>query len=411
LTIIEIIKQAQQTIFNNKLRTILTACIIGFGIMALVGIATAIESLKSNISSNFTSLGANSFSLKNKETSIRLGSQGRKPKIFKKITYDQAMAFKQLYSMPAKATISARIASTATVKSAFKKSNPNIVVFAVDENYFKANDLNTLTGRSISKIEMDQKSSTIVLGVDLAKLLFKNPLSAPGNWVTVGDKKYQVIGVLKSKGASQFTSLDNTCFIPLSIAKLVYGATNFNCVITVNVNTIALFKPALSEAEGLFRVIRKTQLSLENDFETQRSDDIAQTLIENIKYINLAAIFIGLITLLGAAIGLMNIMLVSVNERTREIGIVKAIGATNRIILLQFLMESILICQLGGLLGIVLGIIAGNSISFIFDSSFIIPYLWIIIGVLVCLFVGVIAGIYPAIKAAKLHPIEALRVN
>jgi putative ABC transport system permease protein len=168
-------------------------------------------------------------------------------------------------------------------------------------------------------------------------------------------------------------------------------------------------EPAKGEAIGLMRNIRKDRIGAENSFEITQSDSLAGIVIDSISTVTSAAAIIGIITLLGAAIGLMNIMLVSVTERTREIGIRKSLGATRSVIRRQFLTEAIVICQLGGLLGIILGVLIGNLISFAIGGTFIIPWLWIISGVTLCFFVGLLSGIYPAIKASNLDPIEALR--
>ena len=166
---------------------------------------------------------------------------------------------------------------------------------------------------------------------------------------------------------------------------------------------------AIGEATGLFRIIRGTPMGKDNDFEITKSDRLVSMMLDNLKYIRYAAIFIGAITLLGAAIGLMNIMLVSVTERTREIGIRKATGATSRTIRNQFFAEAIVIAQVGGLLGIIFGITIGNILSYIIGSSFIVPWLWILVGVILCFFVAIVSGYIPANKAARLDPIESLR--
>jgi len=182
-----------------------------------------------------------------------------------------------------------------------------------------------------------------------------------------------------------------------------------NYTISVSSNNVQDMEAAIGEATGLFRVIRGVRVSENNSFDIARSDNIAQALIENLRYVTMAATLIGLITLMGAAIGLMNIMLVSVTERTQEIGIRKALGATRKVIKQQFLAEAIVICQIGGVLGIILGILIGNIISIIIGNPFIIPWMWVIGGVALCVGVGLVAGYYPAAKASKLDPIESLR--
>ncbi|MEI7981477.1 MAG: FtsX-like permease family protein, partial [Bacteroidota bacterium] len=219
----------------------------------------------------------------------------------------------------------------------------------------------------------------------------------------------RVIGVLKSKGSSMGFSGDRSCFIPLNNVRTSFPRDNMSFNINVMAKRTDLVDAAVGEATSILRNIRKVPVGIDDTFEITKSDNIAKMLIENIKYVTLAATLIGFITLLGAAIGLMNIMLVSVTERTREIGIRKAIGATKRVIRNQFLVESIVIAQLGGMFGIFLGILVGNIISLLIGSAFLVPWTWIVTGVVLCFIVALISGIIPARKAANLDPIESLR--
>ena len=406
----EDIRLAMRSIAGNKLRTVLTMLIIAFGIMALVGIITAISAIQGSINQSFSAMGANSFSFRNKEVGVKIGKRGKKAKVFRDIKFDEALKFKQNFQFHADVCLSARINSTAQVTNGNLKTNPNVTVIGMDENYLKVSGYEILHGRFPSKNEIDEGENVCVLASDVVAKIFINSESAIGRVVSIGVKKYRVIGLLKSKGVSKFLSSDNIVFIGLINARRNWeGASNKSIVITTMVQDPGLLHPAIAEAEGMLRVIRQTPLTEENDFETQKSDDIAQELIGNLKYVSMAATIIGFITLLGAAIGLMNIMLVSVNERTREIGVSKAIGATKSTILQQFLIESMVICQLGGICGILLGIAAGNAVAILVGAPFVIPWIWVIGGIVICMVVGISAGIYPARVASKLNPINALR--
>ncbi|MDR4988735.1 MAG: FtsX-like permease family protein, partial [Bacteroidales bacterium] len=244
---------------------------------------------------------------------------------------------------------------------------------------------------------------------DVANTLFPGDTDPLGEIVSIANRRYQVIGVLKRQGAGLGFSEDLNCIIPYMTVRQDFSRPNMNYTIDVSTFDIETLDEAIAEATGLFRIIRGSRLGEPNSFDIAKSDNIAQALIENIRFITLAATIIGLITLVGAAIGLMNIMLVSVTERTQEIGIRKALGATRKVIKQQFLSEAIVICQIGGLVGIVLGILAGNGISVLIGNKFIVPWVWVISGVVLCFIVGVIAGYYPAAKASRLDPIESLR--
>ena len=404
----ENIREAIKSIKAQLLRTILTIMIIAVGITALVGILTSIDAMESSITDNFSSMGSNTLAIRNYGTGIRAGRGGKKAKTYERVNYDEAIAFKKRFDFPATVSVSMRATALATLKYQSKKTKPNIFVFGVDENYLLTNGYKLAKGRNFSPHDIRYGTHGVIIGSSIEKELF--PSSDPiDQIISIGSGKYRVIGVLEEKGSSIGFSADKNAFIPLTNARQYFAATEPNFLINVMTSSPEDLDPATGEALGLFRIIRGDRAGEEASFEISRSDNISQLLIENLSNVTLSATVIGIITLLGAAIGLMNIMLVSVTERTREIGVRKAIGAAASTIRNQFLIEAVVICQLGGLLGIILGILIGNLVAQFVGSGFIIPWAWMLLGITLCVVVGLISGIYPAFKAAKLDPIESLR--
>jgi putative ABC transport system permease protein len=398
-----------ESIKSHLLRTILTVMIIAFGIMALVGILTAIDSIKYFLNENFTMLGANTFSIRNREMMIQIGGRSNEPKMNARITYDQAMRFKEEFDFPAYVCMSTFATHTATVKYKSEKTNPNVAVMGTDENYMYTSGYEIAKGRNFNENEVYYGAHVVILGSEVEKDIFKANEDPIGKVISIGPGKYQIIGVLKEKGSSIGFSGDRRCILPLSNVSQYFPRPDRTFGIDVATKDPLKMDQCIGEATGLFRIIREDRVGEEQTFEISRSDSLATMLTDNIKYVTLAATFIGLITLLGAAIGLMNIMLVSVTERTLEIGIRKAMGATRTTIRNQFLVEAIVIAQIGGMLGIIFGMLIGNILSLIMKTSFIIPWPWIALGVTLCFVVALLSGIIPANKAAKLDPIESLR--
>ncbi|MBN2863899.1 MAG: ABC transporter permease [Bacteroidales bacterium] len=404
----ENLRVALNAIKSNKIRTILTICIIALGIMALVGILTAIEAIKGSLTDQFTLMGANSFTISSRGMTIQLGNSRVRSKNHSRISFREAMEFKSKFTEPAWVSVSYNATSMATVKYGSEETNPNVSLLGVDENYLAVSGYEINLGRSFSADELQLNRRLVIIGSEIAGDLFPADLDPVGKQISIGGLKLEVAGVLKSKGASQ-TSGDNICFIPVTAARQYFSSPNMNFNINVMPLNPANLDLMTGEAEAVFRRVRNLDPRDESDFNITKSDNIVALLLENIKYVTLAATLIGLVTLFGAAVGLMNIMLVSVTERTREIGVRKAIGAKPRTIKNQFLFESILIGQMGGIFGIILGILIGNIVSSMLQSDFVIPWIWVFTGVVLCLLVGIVSGYAPALKAANIDPIEALR--
>jgi putative ABC transport system permease protein len=424
---VDIFSLALRTVRANKLRTGITVAIIAFGIMALVGIITAIEAMNNSLRESFSTMGANAFSLRYKERRIRIGGGGpgqeevkktdkrtvrkqKKSNTGKIITYEQAKLFKENYDYPAKVSIGLNGARSQTVFYDNKKTNPTVTINGGDDNYLQLNGYEIAYGRNFNKLDVESGRNVCVIGKDVGVKLFGDKYErALEKVIRVGSNKYRVIGITKEKGSSAFLQADNVVFSTYSNVRRLYSSKNQSFNVAVMVDDVNQMDAAIGEAEGKFRPIRGLAVTEENNFYTDKSDSIAETFIKLLGTISAAAGAIGLITLIGAAIGLMNIMLVAVTERTKEVGLVKALGGKRNAIRSQFLYESIIISLMGAVIGILLGVIVGNLVGSLMDTPFFIPWKVIIFGIIICSLVGLFAGLYPAWKASKLDPIVALR--
>ena len=408
---LENVKIALDSIKDNFLRSLLTLMIIAVGIACLVGMLTAIDSLLFSMSDNFNKLGANSFSFRPSSETIKSNNGGRQRKQGDPIVFDDAKEFKDAFQYSGvDISIDAYCSSSATVKYGEEESNPTVSIRGIDESYFNTSAFEIEEGRNFSRTEVYSGGNRAIVGSDIIKLLFnKKHEKAIGKNISVNGTKYKVIGTLKQKGNSSGSGDDRRVYIPLMNAKKIYGTPTKNYNVTVAVNNSADIDDIVSNAIGTMRNVRHLKAAQKNDFEIRKSDSILEKLKEMTSTLRLATIVIASLTLLGAAIGLMNIMLVSVTERTAEIGVRKALGATRSNVLIQFITEAIVICILGGLVGIIFGILIGFGVSAATEGIFVIPWRWMILGIIVCVVVGMISGIYPALKASRLDPIESLR--
>ena len=418
----DVLSLAYRSVRSNKLRTGITITIIAFGIMALIGIITAIQAMNQKLTESFSTMGANGFTIRFKERNFHFGGDGDNVKLSKKgarkqkqsglnklITQDEAELFVQGYQFPGAtigiSTFSGRnnIASHQSVKT-----SPNVVMFGADENYLFLNGFSLYAGRNFSRQEIQSSQNICLLGYDVASKLFKLDRSLAVNRVIrINDLPYRVVGVLASRGSSFGFSRDNIVIIGYQNVERISSNTPYT--IGVKIDQINQVENGMGEAEGVFRAVRKLNTTEESNFVVERSDSVAEKAINVLSYLTAAIVVIGFITLIGSAIGLMNIMLVSVTERTKEVGLIKAIGGKSKTVRQQFLSEALLISVLGALFGIISGVLVGNLFSMLLKTGFVVPWLWVGYGIAICGTVGLLAGLYPALKAEKLNPIDALR--
>ncbi|TXT34738.1 MAG: hypothetical protein FD136_153 [Chitinophagaceae bacterium] len=414
---------AWRTVKSNKLRAGITIAIIAFGIMALIGIITAIESMNQSLKESFSSMGANAFNIRFKETRARFGPGGgddvqktkrgqkiKKSNLGKPIRLEEAEFFKTNYDFPrAAVSIYRRGPGGQELHYQDKKTNPQVTVWGGDENYLAVNGYNINLGRNLNNLDIQSGRNVCLIGSNVAiKLFGDKPEKSIDKIIKVGSNPYRVIGLLKAKGSSAMLRQDDMILTSYTnVRRFANASTSY--LLGVIVGSINELPVATDEAASVFRAVRKLEPVEENNFVIEKSDKFAELFIGFLGSITGAASAIGLITLIGAAIGLMNIMLVSVNERTKEVGLIKALGGKSKNVRQQFLFESMIISLLGAICGIILGVLVGNLFGIILNTGFVVPWAWVAIGIIICSIVGLAAGIYPAMKAAKLNPIVALR--
>lgn len=411
MNVLENIYEGLRAIRGNALRTILTAAIIAFGITALVGILTTIDGMQSSVDNSFAGLGANSFDIKVEQQRGR--RQGVNEKVYPKLTSLEARNFKRFFTAQnqnAIVTTSTQVTGMAELKYGSMKTNPNTQIVGIDNNYLEIKGYKLQNGRNLTENDLEFSTNVTIIGSELAKQLFPKESPIEKN-ISVMGQSFRVVGVLEKKGSITGGDDDRVALVPLESGRQLAGLRGLTFDITTSVPNVSDMEYIIGEATAVMRRVRNDDLGEANSFQIERSDALAKDFEEVTGYLRIGGFGISFITLLGASIALMNIMMVSVTERTREIGVRKALGASPQKIRFQFLVEAIVICLLGGVAGIILGISVGNIISNLIseESNFIVPWGWIFLGLVVCVSVGLLSGFYPAYKASKLDPIDSLR--
>ncbi len=402
-------KIALDSIKSQALRTSLTVLIIAIGIWALVGVLTLVTALENSLLTNFASMGANTFSISQYDFSSEINQNDADQRVNPIVSYPQAKAFQDKYNFPFTTTsLSFTAGSAIEVKYQDKKTDPEITVVGIDENFCPNKGLEVVKGRNMNSFDVANNNYVCVLGSDFEKGLFAN-MNPIDKIISIRGAKFRVIGVLKEKGSTFGNSQDLRVLIPTQVARSLFSAPNINYDLDVMVNNEALLNEAVDDAKMTMRRVRKLSPVEKDNFGIERSDDLRNTLLDQVAFLSVIAWVIGLLTVFGSTIALTNIMLVSVTERTREIGVRKSLGAKRSTIGWQFLTETFVISQMGGLLGLILGIGTGYLIASLLKFSFTTPWLAIIATVITTILVTIISGLVPALKAAKLDPVEALR--
>jgi putative ABC transport system permease protein len=404
----ETLIMALGAIVANKLRSALTLLGVLVGVFSIIVVMTAMRVMQGNIEKQLSSLGSETFMIR-KWPNNYFGFSGDLEKYWrrKNITLATIKRLEEKVSLPV--NIGAETAFwSGQIQTRYKTSAPMVRLFGELPSSFPARDWNLAAGRLILDADVDGSRNVCILGSALATNIFPNS-SPVGETVKIDGINYSVIGTLEPKGGAMGGDQDNFIVVPLTTGLDRYGRWNHSLNLLVQARDQASYNATLEEVRGALRAIRKVPPGKEDDFEIQSNDSLIEQFKDFTRSVRIGVVLVSSIALLAAGVGIMNIMLVSVTERTREIGIRRAIGARKRNIMVQFIMEAVALCEVGGLIGVVLGIFGGNLLALLMHLPPAVPMDWVVIGLAMCSAVGIIFGTYPAWKAANLDPIDSLR--
>ena len=401
----EVIRMALGALRTNKLRSILTMTGVAIGVFSVIGVMTALAVIRSNIESGISFLGANLFQFA--KYPIVQNDDSDTFQNRRNITFEQAMVYKRLMADDGAVSLKVFDRGGKAVGYGRKKVQGKQLVGG-NENFLLSNTFTLAYGRNITPEDVDLGRNVTVVGAEIPKGLFpsENPI---GKIVQIDARPYRIIGVMGEKGSSFGQSQDDTVLIPITKFLADFGRANRTVNVATQSTSQATYNATLDKGIGAMRIARGLRVNQPNDFEIYTNDTLVNAFAQVADQIRVGAFCVSVIALLAAGIGIMNIMLVSVTERTREIGVRKAIGARRRDIVRQFLIEAIVLSEVGGIAGIVFGVLGGNIFAVVWDIAMVFPWGWAMTGLIVCSIVGIGFGWYPAYKASQLHPIEALR--
>jgi len=399
---------AMSAIAAHTLRSALTLLGVLVGVFSIIVVMTAMRVMESSIEQQLSSLGSQTFMIRKWPGTYFGMSSGDFEKYWrrKNVTMEQGKRLQDKTTLPASIGMETSFWS-GQIETRYKSSAPNVRLYGETPGSFPAHNWNLGEGRLLVDADVDSTRNVCVLGSGLATNIFPNS-SPVGEPLKIDGINYTVIGVLESRGSALGSDQDNFAVVPITTGMNRYGRWR-SLNILVQARDEASYAATVEEARGAMRVIRKVPPGQENDFEIASNDSMIEQFNNFTRDVRIGVAVVSSIALLAAGIGIMNIMLVSVTERTREIGIRRAIGAKKRNIMAQFIMEAIVLCEVGGVIGVALGILGGNATAFFLKLPPVIPVDWVIIGLAICSVVGIVFGTYPAWKAANLDPIESLR--